>query len=250
MSAVELSPGVPPDRAPLAGEAQLRVIDLGRAAAIEASLRCFLSADEIERATRFHRSADRSRFVATRGWLRVTLARALATTPERVSFSYGARGKPRLAGAFAEAALSFNVSHSGDYALIGLAAGQAIGVDIEQLRPMPDFESIAAGYFSANETRAIQALAAPDRLRGFFRCWARKEAFMKATGEGMSIALDGFSVVLGEDEESTIRTPDSPDGRATTWTVKGVLPVPGCEAAVSVEVPATRVSAWLDSVSI
>lgn len=250
MSVVALSPGVPPDVAPLPGEAQLRLIDLRQATAAEASLRCFLSPDEIDRAGRFHRAADRSRFVTTRGWLRVILARAVASAPERLRFSFGARGKPRLAGAFEEAGLNFNVSHSGDYALIGLAVGQAIGVDIEQVRPMPDFESIAAGYFSASETRAIGALPDEDRLRGFFRCWTRKEAFMKATGEGMGIALDAFSVGPGEHEESTIKTPDSPDGGRKAWTVRGVSPVPGCEAAVCVEDAATRTSAWLDDVSI
>lgn len=250
MSAIELSPGAPPDRAPHAGEAHLRVIDLRQSAPAEASLRCFLSPDEIERAARFHRQTDRTRFVVTRGWLRVVLARALAATPEQLHFSFGARGKPRLGGAFQDAGLNFNVSHSGDHAMIGVTVGQEIGVDIEALRLMTDFENIASGYFSVDETRAILAVADGDRLRAFFRCWTRKEAFLKATGEGMGMALDGFSVRIGERDDSTINASDSTDGAARAWTVRGVSTASGYEAAVALEDAVTRISAWLDPVAI
>jgi 4'-phosphopantetheinyl transferase len=250
MGAVGISPGAPPDEAPRHDALHLRLVDLRQAAPAEAAVRCFLSRDESERAARFHFDADRSRFVLTRGWLRVVLARALGAAPERLEFSYGARGKPALGGGFQDAPLSFNVSHSGDYALIGLAAGQAIGVDIERLRPMPDFESIATGYFSAAETRAILGHAEGDRLRAFFRCWTRKEAFMKVSGEGMGIALDGFSVALGTDDDSTISPADIPGRRSGAFTVRGLSLAGECEAAVSAEGTAAQALAWLDSVSI
>ena len=192
MRAVALSPGLPPPSAPARGELHLRLVDLREAAGVERGLRCFLSRDEIERAARFQSEGARSRFVLTRAWLRVILSRCLDTPPERSSFSLGAHGNPALGEGFRHRALSFNVSHSEGSALIGLATGRAIGVDIEQVRPMPNFAEIASGYFSEAEMHAITALPEADRLRGFFRCWTRKEAFMKATGDGMAIALDAL----------------------------------------------------------
>jgi 4'-phosphopantetheinyl transferase len=249
MRAVALSSGLPPASAPAHGELHLLLVDLREAAAAERGLRCYLSLDEIERVARFQSEAARSRFVLTRGWLRVILARGLSATPERLTFSYGTNGKPALAEEWRRSELSFNVSHSEDYALIGLTTGRAIGVDIEQVRPMPDFAAIASGYFSAIEMRAIAALPEADRLRGFFKCWTRKEAFMKATGDGMAIALDGFSVSL-DDAEPSIAISDSRLPHGDAWTVTGLSLLPECEAAVAVQGSAMRVSAWRDPVRI
>jgi len=225
-------------------------VDLREAAAAERGLRCFLSRDEIERAARFQSEGARSRFVLTRAWLRVILARCLDATPERISFSFGTNGKPALAEEWRHRELSFNVSHSENYALIGLTTGRAIGVDIEQVRPMPDFAEIASGYFSEDEKRAIEALPEPDRLRGFFRCWTRKEAFMKATGDGMAIALDGFSVSLDDDADAGIAIEDSRVPHGGAWSVAGLSLVSECEAAVAWEGAAARVSAWRQPVEL
>jgi 4'-phosphopantetheinyl transferase len=250
MRAVALSPGLPPRSAPGRGELHLLLIDLRQAAGVERGLRCFLSADEIRRAGRFELERARLQFVLTRAWLRVILARALASTPDRVAFCYGTNGKPKLAGEYRDSELTFNVSHSGDHALIGLTTGRAIGVDIERVRPMPDFAEIASGYFTETEMRAIAALPEAGRLRGFFRCWTRKEAFMKATGEGMAIALDGFSVSLDDDAARSISISDSRLPHGDAWSVTGLALLPECEAAVAVEGTAARVSAWRDTVQI
>ena len=250
MGAVELSSGAPPARAPARGELHLLLVDLREAARAETGLRCYLSPDEIERAGRFQTERARSRFVLTRGSLRVTLARCLDTTPERLTFSYGAQGKPALADEWGRSELSFNVSHSHDHALIGLTNGRAIGVDIEQVRPMSDFAEIASGYFSAVEMRAIAALPEADRLRGFFRVWTRKEAFMKATGDGMATALDGFSVSLDDNAERSISIRGSRLAHGDAWSVTGLSLLAECEAAVAVEGAAARISAWRDTVRI
>jgi 4'-phosphopantetheinyl transferase len=250
MRAVALSPGLPPTSAPARGELHLRLVDLREAAVVERGLRCFLSRDEIERAARFQSEGARSRFVLTRAWLRVILARCLDATPERISFSFGTNGKPALAEEWGHRALSFSVAHSEGYALIGLTNGRAIGVDIEQVRPMPDFAEIASGYFSEAEMKAITELPEDDRLRGFFRCWTRKEAFMKATGDGMAIALDAFSVTLDDDAERSISISDSRVAPHDAWSVTGLSLVAECEAAVAVEGVATSVSAWRDPVRI
>jgi 4'-phosphopantetheinyl transferase len=247
MRAVELSPGAPPARAPTRGELHLLLIDLREAAAAEAALRCCLSRDEIERAGRFLAAHARSRFVLTRGWLRASLARCLGATPERLTFSYGANGKPSLSGEWRRSELSFNVSHSADHALIGLATGRAVGVDIEQIRPMPDVVSIASGYFSGAESRAIMARPEGERLRAFFDCWTRKEAFMKATGEGMRIALDAFSVTLDDADSRGVVMANAPATETAAgegWTVRGLSLAPECAAAVAVQGAAGSISAW------
>ncbi len=243
MSAIELLPGAPPDGAPQGDALHIRLIDLREMAPAETRLRCFLSRDELARASRFQLERARSRFVLTRGWLRVILARCLGAAPEEIVFAYGANGKPTLGGSYRENELSFNLSHSGDYALIGLSARGPIGVDIEQVRAMPDFESMTSQYFSASETRAVMAYPEAGRLRAFFRCWTRKEAFMKATGEGMGIALDAFSVALDDDAETRI----SMHGE---WTVRGLSLVRECEAAVAAAGPASGILAWRDPVSV
>lgn len=250
--AVELSPGAPPGRAPARGELHLLLVDLREAARAEAGLRCYLSRDEVERAGRFQAESARSRFVLTRGWLRVSLARCLGVTPERLTFSYGAKGKPALADEWRRSELSFNVSHSADHALIGLTMGRAVGVDIEQIRPMPDFASIASEYFSGAESRAIMARPESDRLRAFFSCWTRKEAFMKATGEGMRVALDAFSVTLDGDECGISMPGAAATGGADddSWIVRGLSLVPECAAAVAVQGAAGRISAWREPVPV
>jgi len=253
MGAVGLSSGVPPDRAPQGDELHVRLIDLRQAADSEARLRGFLSHDEIERAGRFHLGHARARFVLTRGWLRVVLARCLDFPPGQLVFSYGANGKPALAAQSQERLVSFSVSHSGDYALMGLTARRAIGVDIEQFRPIPGFASMASGYFSADETRAIMERPEPDRLRAFLKCWTRKEAFMKATGDGMAIALDAFTVTLDDDDEPGISMRDAPAPQGASgeaWTVRGLSLVAECEAAVAVQGAAAVVTAWRDPVLI
>lgn len=180
--------------------------------------------------------------MVTRGLLRQILANCVNATPEQIAFSYGTNGKPALAGRHAACGLEFSVSHSGDYALVGVAMRRAIGVDIEQLRPMANFASMAAGYFSAAEIEALDALPETERLRAFFSCWTRKEAFMKATGLGMGIALDSFSVGLGAGDETSLSA-------GGDWTVTGLELDRGCEAAVAVAGTPGKILAWRHPVS-
>ncbi len=233
----DLTSGAPPE-----GDLHLRLIDLKQAAGAEKELLSFLSDDEVQRAGQFQLDATRFRFVVVRGLLRRILASCVNAAPAQIAFAYGENGKPALAGAHAESGFTFNVSHSGDYALIGVAVRRAIGVDIEQLRPKPDFASIATGYFSAAEIRELTAFPEADRVRAFYRCWTRKEAFMKATGAGMGIALDSFSVKLGADDETRL----SAGGE---WTVRGVALDRGCEAAVAVDGPPPNIVAWRQPIS-
>ncbi len=155
-----------------------------------------LDVDELERARRFVFHRDRARFIAARGLLRSIVARYLHLEPQEVRFSYHDHGKPALEPSSNSANLSFNLSHSHELALYAFARGRRIGVDIEYVRGDTDHDGIAEQYFSTTEAAALRSLPSVQRTQAFYRCWTRKEAYVKALGEGLSLALDKFTVSL------------------------------------------------------
>lgn len=211
---------------PLAdGEVHVWRIVLGDLHADVPRLRAWLSADEIERADRFKFDRHRVDFVAGRAAMRLLLGAYFDATPATLHFSYGERGKPSLP------ALDFNLSHSGGLALLAVARSRAVGVDVEQVRPEVDTEGIARRFFSAVEVEALLGLPEPERVDAFFRCWTRKEAYIKACGEGLWLALDKFDVTLGPDEPAAFR---SSRGDVSGWRMLDVRPGPGWFAALVV----------------
>ena len=175
--------------APAAGTIDLWLISLAVDADAAVAMSAALDAGEMARADRFATAASRARFVAAHASVRAILGTYLGLTPAAVSFVRGERGKPRVTGD----SLAFNVSHSGERAVCAVAAGGRCGVDIECVRPMPDAGPLADRYFSSREADEIRRLSAHDRDRAFLDIWTRKEAFLKATGEGLS-RLDSFDV--------------------------------------------------------
>jgi 4'-phosphopantetheinyl transferase len=173
-------------------------LDVGGEA--EAGLREQLSPDEVARAERFAKPRDRSRFVVARGTLRALLGSFLDERPGAVPLEEGPSGKPRLADS--EHGLHFNVSHSGDLALICIAECGEVGVDLEAVRPVPSAVPIARRYFTPEEASFVEGRR-PDGDDGaagvdrrFLFCWTRKEALAKAVGAGLSLDLRGFAVPL------------------------------------------------------
>jgi 4'-phosphopantetheinyl transferase len=160
-----------------------------------------LSLDERERAARFHFARDRGRFIASRGILRDILARYLGRSASALSFSYGPLGKPALIDDCA-ADLRFNLSHSGNVALYAVAPHREIGIDVERIDSRFIEDGIEEKFFSRNEVAKLSSLQASERLRAFFNCWTRKEAYVKARGGGLQISLQSFEVSLAPDEES------------------------------------------------
>lgn len=158
-----------------------------------------LDDDEQGRAERFVRPTDRHRFVLAHSSLRSFLALALAVEPATVRYETGAHGKPSLLPGLPP--LEFNLSHSEELGLLAVARGRALGVDVEHVRELPDAMIIADTHFTAAESEGLRSLAPPERQAAFFRYWARKEAVIKAGGEGLERALDSFDV-----DESTGRT--------------------------------------------
>jgi 4'-phosphopantetheinyl transferase len=202
-------------------------------------LRDVLSEDERERADRFHFARDRRRFTVARGVLRRLLGRYLGAPAAGVRFAYGAQGKPRLD----HTELHFNVSHAGVFALYAFTVGRDIGVDIEQIRPMEDMLQIARRFFSASEVRTLESLAAEVQPLAFYNCWTRKEAYIKARGEGLALALDAFDVTLRPgDAARMLRADDSRE--VERWSLHAIDAAPGYAAALAVEGHASPMRCW------
>lgn len=178
-----------------------------------------LAPEELARAARFVFDRDRRRFITARGVLRDILAGYLNTTARSVSIAYSVHGKPFLPGQSGEAALRFNVSHSRALATFAIARGMEIGVDIEYINPQMEIEEIASQYFADTEVAALRALRPDLRIRTFFDIWTRKEAYIKAAGEGFGIDLQGFHVPIGQNG------PIRPMRRGSEeWFVRGLAP--------------------------
>lgn len=225
-------------------EVQLWRADLEAIGVDESRWQQVLSSDELTRASRFHFSRDRQRFVAGRALLRTILAGYLRTDANGLTFSYSKKEKPSLASDHAESGVTFNVSHSGGIALLAFTRGREIGVDVEQVRSDSDLEAIARRFFSMHEQNQLAALPAEKRIDAFFRCWTRKEAYIKATGDGLSLPLNQFDVSLevGEANALVATRPDSSE--AGHWLLREVPAGSGYMAAVCVRGKSWKLKNW------
>lgn len=194
-----------------------------------------LPPDEQRRAESFYFEQDRRWFIIRRGLLRTLCSRYLGTEPSQLQFRYGSYGKPSIAKPFAGGALRFNVSHSYELALYAIAWDREIGIDIERTHFLPDAEQIAGRFFSAWENTALCKLPQNQKRRGFFNCWTRKEAYIKATGYGLAQALNDFSVSLAPGEPAKLLSVNGDPNEASRWSLVELTPTPGYVAALCVE---------------
>jgi 4'-phosphopantetheinyl transferase len=197
------------------------------------ALAACLSDAERQRAGRFRFDRDRRRFVVARARLRQLLAARLGARPESIALAYGNNGKPALAQRSADTDLRFNVAHCDDVAVYAFSAQREIGIDVEAVRSFDEAEDIAARFFSRRESEAYRALPPADKPLGFFNCWTRKEAFVKALGEGLSMPLDRFDVSLAPGEPAQILRVESTPGERSGWRLDSFSPLPGFVAAVA-----------------
>jgi 4'-phosphopantetheinyl transferase len=208
-----------------------------------ASLMHLMSPEERGRADRFHFEADRKRCVLARGLLRLLLGHCLGRPADQLQFQYGEFGKPSLAHA-PHPPVQFNLSHSGDLVLIALSRGRALGVDIERMRMDAATDEIAARFFSANECRDLATVAPDMRCAAFFACWTRKEAYLKARGDGLSLALEQFDVsFLPGDEPRLIETRHDP-AEVHRWILHALEGGCGYKAALAVEGVDWKLKCW------
>ncbi len=201
-----------------------------------------LSDEEHKRAERFHFRKDRDHFIVARGVLRDILSHYLKREPEDLFFRYNEYGKPMLAKNSGR--LSFNVSHSGDVALYAVTCGREVGIDVEQIRPDFAEEPIANRFFSPAEVAVFSDLAAPEKKEAFFSCWTRKEAFIKATGKGVSFGLDNFDVSLAPDKPAALLSIKGDMKKARGWSLKNLNIKPDYKAALAVEGHDWRLQSW------
>jgi 4'-phosphopantetheinyl transferase len=169
-------------------------------------LESLLDDGELRRAKRFHFQKDRNRFVAAHGILRKIIGRYLGIPPCRVSFRATPEGKPELDDRRNPQPFFFNISHSHDLVVLAFSRSHRLGIDVERIRPTPDFHEILHCHFHPKEKVTIRNLPVSERQRAFFQLWTGKEAFVKGTGEGLSRPLDSFALSPGgKREEGLLR---------------------------------------------
>ena len=203
-----------------------------------------LAADEQARAERFYFERDREHFIVARGVLRAILAGYLNRVPECLSFCYSSHGKPALAGESDEDAIRFSVSHSHGVALYAVTRGREVGIDLEHIRSDLAVAEIAERFFSRREVEMLRTLPTEDQRQAFFRCWTRKEAYIKARGEGLSLPLDQFDVSLAPGEPAAVLGTQRDPSEASRWSLQELTPGPGYVAALAVEGHGWRLACW------
>lgn len=197
-----------------------------------------LSSDELKRAARFHFDRDRQRYIVGRGSLRQLLASYLDADPATLQFSYGPNGKPALKSD--SSGLQFNLSHSQDRAAVAITRDHEVGVDIEYVRPEFAQETIAEQFFSKQECAALRALPVAHQARAFFDCWTRKEAFVKASGSGLTFGLADFDVSLSSIDHPPIHAIRGDANEAGNWTLYSIAPAHNVVLAVALRAKECR----------
>ena len=215
--------------------------DLDTPDEVVADARRVLSADELKRADRFYRVEHRNRFAVARGTLRALLGRYLDVVARSVEFEYGDKGKPSLVGGFPK--LEFNVSHSGGKALYAFTFLAPIGVDIEAARPGLEAEKIARRFFSEAESRELMSLPEDAREAGFYNCWTRKEAYIKAQGDGFSLSLKRFEVTLKPGDAPRFLRIDGEED-LSRWTLATLDPGEGYTGAIALRDTISELMCW------
>jgi 4'-phosphopantetheinyl transferase len=211
-----------------AGSVVVWVIDLTQPPDIVCHLRDVLSPEERSRADKFVRREIQSQYTIAHAAMRYILAAALGASPRTLQFTERAHGKPQLIGDM----LRFNLSHAGELALLAVGYGRELGVDVEPIRSLPEALDLAGRYFSPTETAKLLEVNPSDLPRSFFECWTRKEAFIKAIGQGLSYPLHSFDVTFYPDMELKLTIEPEHRGR---WSLHELRLEPNYCGALVVE---------------
>lgn len=203
-----------------------------------------LSADELARANKFHFDEHRKRFIVRRGILRTLLGSYLDIEPNQLQFDYNSRGKPALKKNSGGDRLRFNLSDSQGMALYALTRDRDLGVDLEHIRPMKDAEQLVKRFFSDREYAEFSQLDRDRQEVTFFTCWTRKEAYIKAIGEGLSLPLDRFEISISPEEPAKLLSIQGDAQLAEGWLLQDLKPASGYAAALAVAGFGFNISCW------
>jgi 4'-phosphopantetheinyl transferase len=232
-------------------EVHVWVCCLARHEGQRAALAALLSHDEQTRAARFAFDRDRHRFILSHGLLRAILARYVGRAATQIEFAAGAHGKPALSGQSSTAQdIQFSLSHSGAYAVVAVATGRAVGVDVEVRRPDVDACKLAERFFAAGEAQRIIQVQGDAQQRLFYRYWTAKEAYLKGRGVGLSLGLDRFEILFDDGSPlAHVRMTDS-GALDTNWHVQSLSLADDVSGALAVEGPACQVRLWDSSTDL
>lgn len=203
-----------------------------------------LSPDERMRAERFHFERDSKCFIAGRGILRTILGSYLSVEPSRLRFCYGKYGKPALADTFGKETICFNLSKSDGVVLFAFTRDRGIGVDIERVRDISEMDEIAERFFSVRENVVFRALPESKKKEAFFSCWTRKEAFIKAIGDGFFWPLGKFDVSVAPSQPARVLRIEGDSKEASRWTIQELKSAAGFAAAFALEGRSRRLRCW------
>lgn len=231
----------PPDQPVLSfSDVHVWLVSLHQQAVAVRRLAEILSADEGTRAERFRFDEDRRDYIVARGCLRTILGLYLGQAPEKIEFTYGEYGKPGLANSTAQ--LKFNVAHSGALALYAFTLIGEVGVDLEFIPPIT-VDEVARRFFSPDEVAGLEQFYGLRRQEAFYRCWTRKEAFVKAKQVGLSLALDQFDVTLDSEPAALLRTRWD-ESEAARWSLYNLDVGTDYAGAMAIEARGSKLSSW------
>jgi 4'-phosphopantetheinyl transferase len=179
--------------------------------------------------------------------LRTILGSYLKTNPASITFSYSTREKPSLSPPYSGSNITFNISHSGEVTLLAFTHKRDVGVDVEQMARKSDLEAIARRFFSAHEQQQLFALPPEERSEAFFRCWTRKEAYIKATGDGLSLPLSQFDVSIAADDRNALVATRPDTSEAARWSMREVPAGAGYIGALCVRGREWKLKDWRGS---
>ncbi len=193
-----------------------------------------LSPDERAQAGRFRHARDRDRYILSHAFLRAVLGRYLGVDPVQLAFSCGPHGKPALACGAGSAALRFNLTHAHELALLAVAWRREIGIDAEYVRPDLPYEEMARRFLACEEVAALAALPLAVQPWAFCRLWTRKEAYLKARGDGLAFPPDRVHVSPAH-EPAALLSAGGDAAEAARWSLYDLAPAPGYVATLAVQ---------------
>jgi 4'-phosphopantetheinyl transferase len=224
---------VPPDKVALGAiDVHVWAAPLEQPPSLVSRCAAVLSPDEVERASRFRFDKHRNRFIVGRAMLRSLLGEYLDCLPRQLEFVYGVHGKPALTGEFPEA-LHYNVAHSDDILLVAVTRVGAVGVDVEQIRPVSEADELVERFFSPRENALFKKLSPDQKSIAFFNLWTRKEAWLKATGEGIAHSLNRVEVTFLPGEAPELLALPQNSGSKNDWILRELIPATGFTGALA-----------------